>query len=174
METLKFFKVNQLPTTPVANAIYFVAASSVGTGKEYADTYITSKTGVARKVGNTTMIQEVVADVMSGRSLKIVNDITARDNLDTDDYPFLAIVIDATADASVDDGGAMYVWDPDEGPSGTWKLLVKYDELLDDLHKHANKTVLDEISESQTSPVGDRVLMFRGDYVGPVLVDNDW
>lgn len=46
---LRFFKVNALPATPAANAVYFVLSAD----GEIADQYITNLSGVAKPVGNS-------------------------------------------------------------------------------------------------------------------------
>jgi hypothetical protein len=60
MADVKFFKVTTLPATPVANAIYYVQNGS------YIDQYVTDSAGVAKKVGNTLMIQELTQNINAG------------------------------------------------------------------------------------------------------------
>lgn len=52
---LRFYKVLALPTTPEANAVYFV----LGQGGEVAEQWLTSLAGVPRPVGNTQFIERI-------------------------------------------------------------------------------------------------------------------
>jgi hypothetical protein len=60
MADIKFFKVTTLPATLVANALYFVRNGN------YAEQYLTDLNGVATKVGNTQMIQELTQNINAG------------------------------------------------------------------------------------------------------------
>lgn len=57
---IKFFKVDALPNTLVPNAFYYVENNN------YTEAYLTSSTGVAKKVGNTQMIEELTLDINAG------------------------------------------------------------------------------------------------------------
>lgn len=57
---VKFFKVSELPVTLVANAFYYVENNN------YAEAYLTNSQGVAKKVGNTAMIEELTQDINAG------------------------------------------------------------------------------------------------------------
>lgn len=60
MATVRFFKVTTLPATLVANAFYFVQNGT------YAEHYVTDDDGIAKKVGNTQMIEELTQDINAG------------------------------------------------------------------------------------------------------------
>ena len=60
MAAVRFFKVTSLPTTLVANAFYYVQNGN------YAEQYLTDAAGVAKKVGNTSMIQELTQNINAG------------------------------------------------------------------------------------------------------------
>jgi hypothetical protein len=60
MADIKFFKVTSLPATLVENALYFVQNGN------YAEQYLTDLNGVAKKVGNTEMIQELTQNINAG------------------------------------------------------------------------------------------------------------
>lgn len=60
MADIKFFKVTTLPATLVANALYFVQNGN------YAEQYLTDLNGIAKKVGNTQMIQELTQNINAG------------------------------------------------------------------------------------------------------------
>lgn len=54
MATVQLFKVNSLPTSPEADALYFVKDGDT------AEFYLTDSTGAAVEVGNTSLIQALV------------------------------------------------------------------------------------------------------------------
>lgn len=60
MAYVKFFKVTSLPVTPEPNAFYYVENG------EYAEAYLTDTSGVAKKIGNTDMIEELTQDINAG------------------------------------------------------------------------------------------------------------
>jgi hypothetical protein len=53
MADVRFYKVTSLPQVLTPNSFYYVENGS------YAEAYLTDDTGVAKKVGNTQMIEEV-------------------------------------------------------------------------------------------------------------------
>lgn len=57
---VKFFKVASLPVSPVADALYFVENG------QYAEAYVTDSAGVAKKLGNTSMIENIASVVDGG------------------------------------------------------------------------------------------------------------
>lgn len=60
MSAVRFYKVTALPTPLVPDAFYYVQNG------DYAEAYLTDSNGVAKKVGNTEMIQEVTQNVDAG------------------------------------------------------------------------------------------------------------
>lgn len=60
MALVKFYKVAALPGTLEANAFYFVEDGT------YAQMYLTNASGVAKKVGNTEMIDEITQLIDAG------------------------------------------------------------------------------------------------------------
>jgi hypothetical protein len=61
MTDVRFYKVTSLPQVLTPNSFYYVENGS------YAEAYLTDANGVAKKVGNTEMIQEVT-QVIDGQS----------------------------------------------------------------------------------------------------------
>lgn len=53
MAEIKHFKVTTLPGSPVADAFYYIENG------DYAEAYLTDSSGVAKYIGNTTMITEI-------------------------------------------------------------------------------------------------------------------
>lgn len=166
MALVNFYKVTSLPGTLAANSIYFVENST------YAETYVTDSSAVAHGVGNTAFIEAVAAPLITTaladfNLIEIVADITARNALSTS-RSFLVLVQDASADATVDSGAALYAYN--EGTS-TFTKIAEYESLDFDLswgnisgrpssspsqiddavtlrHSHTNKAVLDLLDVS--------------------------
>lgn len=61
MADVRFYKVNSLPPVLVPNSFYYVENGT------YAEAYLTDSDGIAKKVGNTQMIQEVT-QIIDGQS----------------------------------------------------------------------------------------------------------
>lgn len=57
---VRFLKVTELPTTPAANSFYYVANGN------YAEAYLTDEFGVAKKVGNSEMIEALTLNINGG------------------------------------------------------------------------------------------------------------
>ena len=57
MADVRFYKVTSLPLVLVPNSFYYVENGG------YAEAYLTDDAGVAKKVGNTQMIQEVTQTI---------------------------------------------------------------------------------------------------------------
>lgn len=61
MTNIHFYKVTSLPLVLVPNSFYYVENG------DYAEGYLTDDSGIAKKVGNTEMIQEVT-QIIDGQS----------------------------------------------------------------------------------------------------------
>lgn len=173
---VKFFKVNVLPGTLESNAWYLVVNGT------YAETYVTDNTGTAKMVGNSTMINNLIATQLSSLSQTyIVADIAARDALTaTLNRNAVIQVVNAIADTSITSGGATYLWDDANNVSikisefESMDVVVQWnsvqgrpsstpgqiDAAVSNSHTHTNKnTVLDNLT------VTAGVLFFNGDEV---------
>jgi len=158
MAELKFFKDLSLPGTPAADSVYFIINGN------YAETYVTDSAGNTKMVGNTAMINAIGGGGASQEVQQAAN-ITARDGLSLTANT-LVYVTDASADATVTSGGALYFWD-NTGSTfikvaefesmdivASWANLTgkpsstpaSIDQAVTDSHTHANKTVLDGIT----------------------------
>lgn len=162
MAEVKFFKETVLPASPVANAWYIIINGS------YAETYLTDNAGVAKMVGNSTMINTLIATQLSSLSQTyIVANIAARNTLTSGLTSNAVIqVVDASADSSVASGGATYLWDDANNVSikvaefesmdvvTQWSNITgkptstpgQIDSAVADSHTHTNKSVLDLIT----------------------------
>lgn len=158
-------KVSALPGTLEADSFYFVANGT------YAESYLTDSSGTAKLIGNSTMINELIS-AMSNIKIERVADITARDAVSlTATDRGLYIVTDASADATVTSGAAMYFWD---GTSWTKQMefesmdlvidwadiqnkptstVAAIDQAVTDSHTHANKSVLDLITNAGSGAI---------------------
>ena len=57
---VKFYKVSELPASLTPNSCYYVENG------EYAESYLTDDAGVAKKLGNTQMIQALTKNINAG------------------------------------------------------------------------------------------------------------
>lgn len=60
MAVLNFYKVTVLPTVLEPDTFYFVSNG------DYAESYLTSNTGVLKKIGNSAMIEALTQNVNAG------------------------------------------------------------------------------------------------------------
>ena len=172
MATIKFHKVLTLPGTLEADSLYFVQSGAL------AETYLTDSAGNAKSLGNTSFIQQVADSRISvalaqHNLLEIVPDITARDLLATQDRNLMVLVTNATGDATVSSGAALYAF---TNSTNTWAKIADYegmdaviqwsnisgkpssstaqiDAAVANMHTHSNKAVLDGTQESFTTPL---------------------
>ncbi len=196
MAQLNFHKVTTLPGVLQANAVYFVENGS------YAETYVTNSVGVARSVGNTAMINALIDfaidtavdtaindAIAAANAIEIVADIPARNTLGSSlNRNALVLVLDATGDATVGSGGAMYAYN---NATDTFSKVTEYESLdrvitwseitgkptstaaqidaaVADSHVHANAAVLNALSDSGGQ------LLYNGNPVQPTWSTNNW
>lgn len=168
MAQVKFHAVNALPGTRDANALYLVLNGN------YVETYATNAAGDAKMIGNTAMINTLadarIATALADRNLvEIVADIAARNALATGAQRNLLVLVEnATGDATVAAGAALYAW---KEAGATWSKLTEYEGLdvsmswanisgkpasspaqidaaVTNSHSHANAAYLAKIGES--------------------------
>lgn len=167
MAQLKFYAVASLPGVLEPDAFYYVENGT------YAESYLTDKTGVAKMVGNSTMINALIAAELANWSgarsqVTIVADIAARDALAQDaETNLMVLVLDATGDPTVTAGSALYAYalastswhklseyesmdvvvtwaDIQNGPAST---PVQIDDAVTKAHQHTNMAQLNKIGE---------------------------
>src|SRR5690606_1117490 len=141
----------------------------------YAESYLTNSAGVAKAVGNSAMINALIGEALANWSgaastVSVVADIAARNALiATLVANAMILVVDATGDATVGAGSALYAYAADTetiykiaeyesmdvvlqwsdlqgGPTST---PAQIDNAVSLAHSHANKSVLDKLSESR-------------------------
>lgn len=165
MATINFHRVTAIPGTLAANSVYLIAPAA----SEYAEIIITGASReVSRRTPRIADIQAMIDDAAlgGGAGAIIVDDIAARDGL-TPPNAQQVYVVDASADATVDAGGATYIW---RASTNTWikqseseslDLVLSWaalvgkpsstpaaiDTAVARSHEHANKTQLDQIGQ---------------------------
>ena len=195
---LQIKRLLAVPTTWEANTIYMIQSATTGlmdiyaVGNDVTDPrHIISEAEIDNKI--TTQIQTSLADLSK---VEVVANIAARDALATDKNRFV-MVLDASADATVTAGAATYVLDSaavdaNGNPAPTWykvsewesmdmtitwsmiqgkptSLVADIDDAVAKRHVHANKVVLDALSDD-----GAGNLMYNGAYVGLVAITTEW
>jgi len=184
---IKFHQVVTLPTTLESDSFYFVANGSI------AEAYLTDNAGLAKLMGNSTLINQLVDSKLAdyqGGVVSDVPDIEARDLLSLDKNG-LVMVFDASADAEVTAGSALYYYDKS---ADSFTLAAEYESLNIDFswgnisgrpvstptqidssvsqaHSHSNKVSLDKIGES-----GAGKITYNGAEVSEPLQwdNNNW
>lgn len=171
MAKTRFYKVTSLPgpgsLTP--DSFYFVENG------DYVESYVTDDVGVAKYLGNSTMINELIDTKLAAYTGAI---IVAVDITDRDTYKdggvnelsknALIVVLDASGDPTVNTGSALYLY---EDVNDIFHKLAEYESLdivvdwssiqngptssglqvdnaVTQAHSHPNLGVLDSISDS--------------------------
>jgi len=187
MALVNFYAVTTLPAELEPDSFYFVQNGT------YAESYITSASGQARAMGNSAMINALIAQALAdfegGGSgvLLIADDIAARDALALA-ASSLVLVIDASADSTVGAGSALYAWN---APVEAWIKVAEYesmdvvvdwdsiqnrptsspaqiDSAVSASHTHANKPVLDGLSDA------GGLLRYNGDPIPSEWATKNW
>ena len=188
MSTIKFAKVATLPATLAPSTLYMVAPA--GSSIDELQIYVSSNDGAsARHIPTHSEISSMInTAVNSYSSAVVVANIAARDAL-APAVVTIALALDATADLSVANGAATYVYNP---ATTTWTKIAEYesldvtlqwaniqgrpnstpaqiDQAVADGHTHANKPVLDLL----TADANDE-LMYKGAHVAARLETSAW
>lgn len=177
MATFKVHKVTALPGTLQPDAMYIVAPAA---NPGLLEIYVTdsSATSPVRSVISVDVVKDLIDTALAdANTLTIVADIAERDALLPLDRAKWVYVIDATADATVDSGGATYLYNPDASEwiktseSESLDLVINWTDIvgrptaapadIDNAvalrHTHANKTELDQLGEN-----AQQELTYRG------------
>lgn len=186
MALVKFYKVAVLPGELQPDSFYYVENGG------YAESYLTDSAGTAKAVGNSAMINALIdaaiTDALADyNALEIVVDIAARDALELARNA-LVLVIDASADATVGAGSALYAYSES---ADSWTKVAEYesmdvviqwaaiqgrpnstpaqiDSAVSQAHSHGNKAVLDGLSESAGQ------LHYNGAPITTEWATNNW
>lgn len=185
---IKFYAVAALPQALEADSFYYVANGAV------AESYLTDSAGNAKSVGNTVMINQLVANALAdwektSNSMPIVANIAEREALIlTLEKNSFILVLDASADPTVVTGSALYAYD--FGTTTVYKVaeyesmdlviqwgsiqgrpnssVAQIDDAVGKAHQHANKTVLDKFTEAGGE------LKFAGEPIATTWTTKDW
>ena len=159
------YKKTSLPAVLLANSFYCIPSVA---NPDFFEFYLTNADGTAAKrIPTTSDIQSMIGTALSGfTTIEVVDNIAARDAL-APIKPIFALVLDATADATVNTGSASYIYD---STASEWKKVSEYESLdlvltwesikgrptssvadidaaVAQRHTHSNKAQLDKIGE---------------------------
>lgn len=183
---MRIERVNTLPNTLAGSTMYVVKGSDAA----LADVYFTNNDGTeARHVINKTEIDQMITDSIGDfTNIQIAATIVARNAL-APTRNVLALVLDATGDATVNAGAALYVFD---AGNATWNKVSEFENLdvtltwsmlqgrptssvadIDDAvakrHSHANTAELVKVGEG-----ADGVFQYNGAYIEARIAVNEW
>ena len=183
---MRIERVNALPATLSGSTMYVVKSSEAG----LADVYFTNNAGTeARHVIKKSEITDMInTSIGNFTNIQLAADITARDALSLNRNA-LVLVLDATGDATVSNGAALYLYDVDTTAwhkvsefesmdvTLTWDAIqgrptstvAEIDDAVAKAHVHANKAQLDKIGED-----ADGVLQYNGAYIEAQIAVNEW
>lgn len=125
MATIRLHKTTALPGTLQGHSVYLVAPTAK---PDYVEMYVTSADGTqVRRVINSDDIQAMIdaAVASATANIDIVADIAARNALTPTNGKYV-LVLDATADPTVDSGAASYVW---RAATSQWIKLTEYESM---------------------------------------------
>ncbi len=187
MPNIRIHKTTVLPGTLEGHAVYLVAPAAK---PNYVEMYVTNADGsAARRIINSDDVQAMIDAAVAGASgIEIVADIAARDALTPTNGKHV-LVLDASADATVNSGAASYVW---RAATSQWIKLTEYESLdlsltwasidgkptsspsaidaaVANSHTHINLTELSKIGEDAN---GD--LTYNGQYPRARLETAGW
>ena len=166
-QQIKFFRETSLPNTFVPYSIYFITDDN---SAEHTNIYVSSADGTsARRVMTPTDVNTAIIGALGNiNEITVVNDIGERNTIrTTKPNTSYVYVIDATIDSTVTAGGATYLRDVS---TSSWikvseaesmdvvlnwaniqdkpiSEVADIDEAVAQRHTHANKDVLDKLSE---------------------------
>ena len=185
MSLLRIERVLALPGTLAASTMYIVKSAEA----PFAEIYFTNADGTeARHVINKSEINTMISTaIASFASIEVVANITARDAM-TPAANALVLVLDASADATVTSGAALYVY---QLSNTTWHKVSEFESLdvvlewaaiqnkptssvvdidsaVAQRHTHANMTTLNKIGENADG------ITFDGNNVAAFIANAAW
>ncbi len=186
---IQFNKVTSLPSELSPNSFYYLE------NNDYAESYITDASGTAKAIGNSAMIKDIVDSQLQEqvldklKTIEFAKTIADRDAMTSSaEQNMLILVIDATADPTVDDGAALYAYDHETKEThkvAEWESMdisLKWEDIdgrptssvaqidlaVTQTHTHANKATLDKLSEE------DGELLFAGESIATQWTTRNW
>lgn len=185
---LRVERVNALPETKTASTLYMVKSAVEG----LFDLYVTGTNAAeVRHIISKSEISGMIASAVTDfTNIRVVADIAARNAL-APTRNTLALVLDATTDATVDLGAALYVFDNESEPAGWVKVsefesldvvldwsaiqnrpsssVAAIDDAVSKVHVHDNKTELDKIGQDASGN-----LTYNGANLQAYITTADW
>lgn len=186
MSFISIARVNALPATLEANTLYLVKSATTG----LMEMTVTGNTNSeVRHLINETEIQSMInTSVANFSNIRLTADITARDALSLS-HNSIVLVADATGDATVNAGAALYFYDV---ASNSYTKVSEYESLdvvldwsaiqnkptssvadIDDAvarkHSHANIATLDLLTQDANGN-----LLVNGQYPGTWIATTEW
>lgn len=166
MATFKIFRETVLPSTLEPYALYVIAPT---TKPNYIELYATNPAGTAvKRIMQDTDVQALIDASLTGlNSIEVVNTIADRNALNPTTNKQV-LVIDASADSTVESGSATYIY---RVSTSSWvkisesesmdvvlnwanivgkptSSVVNIDDAVTKRHEHSNKTQLDKVGEN--------------------------
>lgn len=165
MARMRFNRVAALPAQLMPGSFYFVESG------QFAESYLTDSNGVEKAIGNTPMIQSVVSTQIAAAMASYSSLQVSATYGDLAKLPknssYLALVVDATGDATVKSGSALYAFDK---VAAKWMKVAEYESMdvvlqwaaiqggpvstpaqidasVGQSHTHANKATIDKLGE---------------------------
>lgn len=185
MAQIRIERVNALPAVLTGSTMYVVKAANAA----MAELVFTNTDGsVARHVINQADVSAMITTAISNlQDIVVVANIAAR-NAAVPTRNELVLVLDATGDSTVTAGAALYVY---EVASASWFKVADYqsldvvltwtsimgrpastpaaiDDAVNKAHTHANKAVLDAVSDSGGQ------LAYNGVVVSNYVANAEW
>lgn len=132
MAQLKFIKATTLPGTLEPDTFYFIENGG------YAESYLTTSNGVAKSIGNSSMIQ-ALAGGSGTPELRVEADVTDMVAA-TLTQNSIIYVIDATGDTTVASGSATYFYNHggNSSPAGSGGLNGKFIKISETAQINSN------------------------------------
>jgi uncharacterized surface anchored protein len=186
MSFISIARVNALPATLEANTLYLVKSASTG----LMEMTVTGNTSSeVRHLINEAEIQTMINNSVANFSnIRLTADIATRDALVLD-HNSIVLVADATGDATVNAGAALYFYDV---AGNTYTKVSEYESLdvvlewsaiqnkptssvadIDDAvarkHSHANIATLDLLTQDANGN-----LLVNGQYPGTYIATTEW
>jgi CheY-like chemotaxis protein len=186
MSVMNIYRVNTLPVSREASAMYIVKASAA----THAEVHFTNADGTeTRRLIDAADVQAMIDASISGMSnIEVVNTIAERDALAPTKNTFV-LVLTATDDPSVSVGSALYMY---VVALTTWQKITEYESLdvvldwntlanrptsavadIDDAvskkHAHSNLSTLNKFGED-----GGGALTFNGTAIGANMAVSEW
>lgn len=186
---INFYQETAVPSTWQKGGVYFIKPTTppAGAPADYCEVYIVDHTGAVTAHTPTwgEIDTHITNKLTTAGSVQIVDTIAGRDAIATPSgYVY---VVDASADSTVDSGGAEYLWN---ATTNQWikvaekesmdmvlnwasitdaPALAQVQDAVNKSHSHANKTQLDKIGQDASGN-----LTYGGTVVTTQWQSNGW